>query len=83
VKSKTVILSFDLKECKGKSLDFERAPTSFNSIMEEVTKYITIAALCSLFLGSFATKMIGVETINALQLIAVSQAYAPRYYPTI
>jgi hypothetical protein len=77
------MLPFDLKECKGKTLDFEKVPTSFNGIMEEVTKYITIAALCSLFLGSFATKMIGVETINALQLIAASQAYAPSYYPTI
>ena len=27
--------------------------------------------------------MIGVQTINALQLIAISQAYAPNYYPTI
>lgn len=27
--------------------------------------------------------MIGVETINAIQLIAISQAFAPRYYPTI
>jgi hypothetical protein len=27
--------------------------------------------------------MIGVETINAIQLIAMSQAFAPKYYPTI
>lgn len=51
--------------------------------MKEVTRYLTIAALCSLLLGSFATRMIGVETINALQLIAMSQAYAPKYYPTV
>jgi hypothetical protein len=83
VKSKSVSLTYYMKECKGKSLDFELVPTSFNDIMEEVTRYLTIAALASLLLGSFATRMIGVETINALQLIAVSQAYAPRYYPTI
>ena len=27
--------------------------------------------------------MIGIETINAIQLIAISQAFAPKYYPTI
>lgn len=27
--------------------------------------------------------MIGIENINTIQLIALSQAYAPRYYPTV
>jgi hypothetical protein len=51
--------------------------------MEKASKYIGIIAFCNLLLGSLATRMIGVETINAIQLIAISQAFAPKYYPTI
>ena len=76
-------VTFPFKECNGKPLDFENVQTPFKGIMKEVSKYMNIVAFCNLLLGSFATRMIGVETINAIQLIAMSQAFAPKYYPTI
>jgi hypothetical protein len=40
-------------------------------------------ALFDWLLGSFALKMIGVETINTLQYIALFQIFSPRYEPTV
>lgn len=82
-RSRAASAYFPFKECKGRPLDYENVPTPFNGIMEVVTKYLSIVVLCNLLIGSVATRMIGVETINAVQLIAMSQAFAPKYYPTI
>jgi hypothetical protein len=44
---------------------------------------VTIIEFINLLVGSIASRMIGIENINTIQLIALSQAFAPKYYPTI
>ena len=75
--------NFVIKDCKGKKMSYESNPTDFKDLMEKNTDYLTIAALCTWLFGSFSHKMIGVETINSIQTMAIALIFAPNYYPTL
>lgn len=48
-----------------------------------MAKILSYSVLVVWLLGSYSHKMIGVQTLNTFQFIAVSQAFAVRYFPVV
>jgi hypothetical protein len=76
--------SFKLVESNGNKLLFDSNYTDQNKkIISGFTKIFVILAWISFFVGSYNHRMIGVETLHALQLIFIIQVLSNHYLPVV
>ena len=48
-----------------------------------LARIISISILILWLLGSYSHKLIGVETLHAIHIVFIMQAFAPRYRPAV
>jgi hypothetical protein len=76
--------SFKLVESNGNKLLFDSNYSNKNqNILSGFTKIFVILAWISFFVGSYNHRMIGVETLHALQLIFIIQVLSNHYMPVV